>query len=322
MDNGFDDTEESHISFVYASYGISKLRMTVRSLWLGFKFYFRFSKKEIKRHLFNFIIGILSCTITVFVAATISTIVDDAPFVILKQAENTCGQYDIQITPRNGPYLNYSLVKETLSKYANYDIAKLSTSRYVFNDTQALFFTPQCYNNINNTNDLSNYMDLYDENDCKPKFMKSSNSLCKQHLSLLWIIDFEKERAMGFGAHFPQHLIPQRGEIVINKKQMEAFDINIGDYLFLFVDLDNGNQQHLLYSIIKSDDKYGETAEGVADSEYCSRILFPVRVIGIVDQISYGKFGSKINKYTFIMNNKYFTEYISLYSNDKLSNSF
>ena len=62
---------------------------------------------------FNFLIGLISCTITVFVAAVISTIIDNAPFVILKQAENKCGQYDISIKPRDGPYINYSLAINT-----------------------------------------------------------------------------------------------------------------------------------------------------------------------------------------------------------------
>lgn len=65
-------------------------------------------------------------------------------FVILKQAENTCGQFDIQITPRRGPYLNYSLVTDTLKKHIHEgesDISQLSAPRYMFNDTESLFYS-------------------------------------------------------------------------------------------------------------------------------------------------------------------------------------
>ena len=63
--------------------------------------------------------------------------------MILKQAENGCGQFDIQITPRRGPYLNYSLVVDTLQQrtHRDVDIARLSTSRYMFNDTECLFYS-------------------------------------------------------------------------------------------------------------------------------------------------------------------------------------
>eukprot|EP01083_Nonionella_stella_P097731 274723_1 len=329
MDKDLDDgfTEKPYIeSSDYPSPRISHpstCRYKCRSLWMGFVFYSRLSHKEIKRHLFNFILGIVSCTITVFVAATISTIVDNAPFVILKQAENGCGQYDIRITPRNGPYLNYSMITQTLIKHSQSKIAKLSTSRYVFNDTQSLFFTPKCIQTIPDFQ-INRTDNLYSHQTCEPYFM-NQNSGCKAHTSTLSIIDFRTENRMGFGSHFPEELIPSKGEIVVNKKRMKAFDVDVGDYLLLLIDLDNGEQQNLLYSLIRSQpnetEEYRSNAESIAEEGYCSRILIPVQIIGIVDEISFGKFGSNVNTFTFIMSNQYFMEYLHEFSNLKLSSN-
>lgn len=44
---------------------LAKIMSWLQAFWMGWKFYSRFSKKEMKRRLFNFIIGSVSCTITV-----------------------------------------------------------------------------------------------------------------------------------------------------------------------------------------------------------------------------------------------------------------
>ena len=324
LDDGFDDYIHSKTNYrasatddrVYTS----KWRMKIRALVLGIIFYSRLCVNEIKKKLFNFVIGAASITITVFVAATISTIVDNAPFVILKQAENSCGQYDIAITPRNGPYINYTLVKETLSKQSESEtIAKLSASRYLFNNTQARFFTPQCIDTI----DSNNTENLCDPTSCKLSFEDTGK--CQPHSSSLWIIDLEQEQLMQFGSSYPQQLIPGKGEVVVNKKQMAAFNIQVGDTLLLSIDLDDGSQQSLLYSFIKSEigrnanHKTHQEAMRAANSE-CSRILIEVKVIAILDEISFGKFGSDMNLFTFIMDNKHFMTHLHEHSNDALHN--
>ena len=303
-----------------------KLVGKLRKLWLGCIFYSKLSFVEIKRRLFNFTIGMISCTITIFVAAVISTIVDNAPFVILKQAENNCGQYDIELTPRYGPYINYSLVQETLFENNLNEINKLSTSRYIFNDSSSLFFTKQCIQQIDDfqINQTSNL--LIDEANCKPKILNNPNyNLCQSHSSSLWIIDFKKEENMGFGSHFPSNLIPHKGEIVVNRNEMAAFDIKINDYLLLYIDFDNGHEQNLLYSMIRSQietkgkQQYITSAQHCAKQTYCSKILFPVKIIGFIDETAFGKFGQNENKFTFIINIEGFTEYLKGFAPKKLS---
>ena len=311
LDDGFDDCVRSKLTYrasasddrVYTS----KWRMMLRRFVLGIIFYLRLCVNEIKKKLFNFLIGAASITITVFVAATISTIVDNAPFVILKEAENSCGQYDIMISPRigSGPYINYTLTQQTLLRQERTaSIAQLSTSRHLFNNTQSLFFTPQCIQSID--------IPYFDEtNECKLKFEQTAQ--CEAHSSMLWIIDFEREQFMKFGAAYPQHLIPGKGEIVVNKMQIAAFNIRVGDVLLLSIDLsDDNNQQSLLWSFIRSaaeESKNKMNAISAAASN-CSRILIKVKIIAIIDELSFGKFGSDINLYTFLMNIKYFMPYL------------
>jgi len=281
-------------------------RALLQRLWLSFIFYFFISKKEIKRRLFNFIVGVSSVLITVFVAATVSTVVDYAPFVMLKQAENSCGQFDFQLSARTnrGPYMNYSLAVDTLNANDLSDIAQLSSPRYVFNSTQSQWYSPKCVQTIPNFSVQSaDITDLFDTDQCRIKF---SGSKCKQHSSTLWVIDFERERSMGFGDQFPRDLVPQKGEIIVNKKQTKALGINLNDYLLLYLDLDNGAEQNLLSSVA-GDAPYTRSSS-------CSKVLLPVRVTGIVDEIAYSKFGIDDNQFTFIMSHTQFVQHLDDYT--------
>lgn len=64
-------------------------------------------------------------------------------------------------------------------------------------------------------------------------------------------------------------------------------------------------------------ESYIDDASHVAHSQ-CRKVLFPVKVVGIVDEIGLGKFGTD-NRFTFIMNSKFFMEWLREYSNPQLT---
>ena len=127
---------------------------------------------------------------------------------------------------------------------------------------------------------------------------------------------------MGFGHSFPEKLIPGMGEVVVNKDQFKAFNVKAGDHMMLRVEMDNGDGQNLLFSMIKNPletagkESYVSDATHMAGSQ-CRKVLFPVKVVGIVDEIGFGKFGSD-NKFTFVMSSKHFMEHIHQFCSQKL----
>ena len=133
-------------------------------------------------------------------------------------------------------------VTDTLRERSQSAIAKLSAPRYVFNDTECVFFSPKCVRSLDGFE--ANRTDkLYDADDCKLNFVDGGS--CKEHMSSLWIIDFDKEKRMGFGRGFPEELVPAKGQVGVNQKQFRAFNVKIGDTLLLHIELGVTCSRHI-----------------------------------------------------------------------------
>ena len=74
------------------------------------KFYLSYSVTKARKHKCNTCLGICSVFIVVIIAALCYTLVDNAAVVFFREAEKEYGQYDVLITPKQAPFLNYSIL--------------------------------------------------------------------------------------------------------------------------------------------------------------------------------------------------------------------
>lgn len=59
---------------------------------------------------------------------------------------------------------------------------------------------------------------------CQLKF--NTKGVCEGYASTLWIVDFKREQKMGFG-HSYGDMVPGKGEVVVNKERMKAFNVQV-----------------------------------------------------------------------------------------------
>ena len=108
-------------------------------------FYVRHSFQEASRHKCNCFLGAFSVLSVVIIAALCYTLVDNAPVVFFRQAEQIYGQYDVRVQPQSVPLMNYSLANELLSQSMPSRRSFFSAPRVLWNETNVGFFLGDCF---------------------------------------------------------------------------------------------------------------------------------------------------------------------------------
>jgi len=233
---------------------------------------------------------------------------DKAPFILLKQSETMHGQYDLNIEAP-WTYLNYTIFKQILSNITfKGDISKRVTQRQIFNGSstewdQIYYWNTQCSQILSQT-----------PNEC------SNNPYCLPIPTALYFIDFEKEKSLGIGSHWPIDLFPKTGEALASSQTLKLNNINIGDTLLFQINMDRVHY----YTVTNFGANYD-----INDLESCGDIFeyndfsncqyrFPAKIIGAYDDKGFGKWGLNDDSPNFVMSPHNFTEYIWNYGNDNI----
>ena len=193
------------------------------------KFYLTYSWIEAKKHKCNTCLGICSVFIVVVIAALCYTLVDNAAVVFFREAEQDYGQYDILLTPQQGPFFNYTLMSNIL----NDNSINYHTPRLLYNNTMNYLFSSKCFHSINASNIYSN--------GCDGSFIINATN-CSNHANqesdfAFWLIDFEKEEKMKLGRTFNINNKPDENGIIITSSIAENLNLDIDDMVYLLLPL-------------------------------------------------------------------------------------
>eukprot|EP01083_Nonionella_stella_P021319 59145_1 len=194
------------------------------------KFYLTYSITEARKHKCNTCLGICSVFLVVVIAATCYTLVANAAVVFFRQAEQAFGEYDILITPKTEPFFNYSLMASILNQRA----IKYHSPRLLYNHSSNYLFSSACYQNMSTDR-------VYDNDGCAAIITNDT----KCHVSsgnqlnalAFWLLDFEKEDAMGFGRNFNSKNKPKPNGMIITSSVARKLNLNVDDMVYLMLPL-------------------------------------------------------------------------------------
>ena len=265
------------------------------------KFYLSYSLTEARKHKCNTFLSVCSVFIVVIISALCYTLVDHAGVVFFRRAEQDYGQYDIKMTPRKGPFFNYSLISSILDSRS----MQYHSPRFLYNNSYNSLFSSNCYNavNINDVYDTLGCLEtLTNEEQCH----YSNNQL---QSFAFWLIDFEKEDKMKFGRNFELHQKPNANEIILTDSIAERLELNIGDTIYLMLPLNDiampilQNYLHdktLINSTLFNDILFSIETQ-------CQNVVIPVTVSMISSDKSLGgKFAEKHKNWDAVMDITHF----------------
>eukprot|EP01084_Bolivina_argentea_P269544 458124_1 len=280
------------------------------------KFYLTYSMTEARKHKCNTCLGICSVFIVVVISALCYTLIDNAAVVFFRQAEQIFGEYDILLTPKVGPFFNYSLISSILNKHSIH----YHSPRLLYNNSINYLFSTHCSTHFN-----INHLDIYDENGCNE--IISNNSNCSEISGnqiksfSFWLIDIEKENNMEFGRNFKKqygnNFKLNINDIIITYSIAKKLNLNVGDEIYLLMPINDISMpilQNYIYKLFTFSgyDTYNNSDLNnilLTIQNGCNSNVIPVKIAMISnDQSLGGKFPETQSKWNVIMDIQHFLQ--------------
>ena len=198
-----------------------------------------------KQRKFNYLLGLLSCTIVVWMVCISYTALGSLPLVFLRLAELGRGEFDVRMTVDNfmtGKSLNYTKIQNN-PRFISGEYS-LSSPRFI--NQFDLYSAKSCKDEIEVPNDLTNqtllntthwnwmYKGKSGNANCHLDFCVSK--FCKEKVfGKLFAIDSNKEKRMNFGRDWIKlysNKIPERN-VYISNELSKTLHLSIGDIIII-----------------------------------------------------------------------------------------
>ena len=255
-----------------------------------FRFFFKQSFKDARRHKCQYCLGFCSVFVVVLMTLIINTLIDSGPIIFLRLAEGSVGEID-------GLIESSSNTDDNLIKYVNYtQMVSLYGDRYNLSprklQEEAQYAIPYRFPTDFDSNGLPSITDM------TYAFFTSSQT------QDIRVIDTEQEDKIECGQDYEFSKLGL-GECIISQELADLHGLTRGSYVYMRFDVNK--ELYILYEhyLIREDDKTGyEPSMGT--------VIAPCRVVNIHTSLG-GKFPTSVEDSTIIMEYEYFYTWISAY---------
>lgn len=248
--------------------------------------------------------------------STCQSIIDNAPLIFLKTAEGGSAERDIVITPFSSkgspPYyiaenlLNFTKIQSILTpEFNEWMSPRLEISQKIVTSPNIKQYCEQFHNFT--INDYKTQLNIL------KNFIQAN---CKYYSTTIRVIDTDLERKMGLGRDYPYDALDE-GECIIHPKLATDLGANIGDIVFVDIDLNTTIMTMAENYIIKTGNNLNMAALRFL------RFKAPFKIKGFLED-SYGKFSDGSVQTTILVEYKHLFSHLSYfsYNNEGISSNF
>ena len=169
--------------------------------------------REVRRTKCTYCLGVSSVLLVVLLAGVAQSLLEKAPLIFLRQAENSSGQLDIEMTALasiDQMFLNYTAISERVNVLANSDDFRYHAPRYVLRSPA--YKNSTCTPRKSASSTAGDNAWMYHISETQMCDQSCLVYLCEEAtLSTVVVIDTEAERAMGLGREWTYPAVPEGG---------------------------------------------------------------------------------------------------------------